>query len=166
MMIPPEGIRDGAHHSRRMSRRVWCAALFALLAAPGCDAGPPASAPPLPSVPLPAELGRVLRDYEAAYARRDAGALAGLFAEDGFLLQPGGPPIRGRAAIAAALQGEGGALVLVPTAYRLGDSAAYIIGTFGAERAADEGGKFVLALERRAAEPWRIAADIANPNRP
>ena len=146
------------------ARQIASAALLATLLA--CDTNTTANAPPLPSVPLPAELDQVLRDYEGAYARRDAGALAELFAEDGYLLQPGRPAIRGRPAIAAALQGEGGALALVPTAYRLGDSAAYIIGTFGAERAADEGGKFVLALERRAAGPWRIAADIANPNRP
>lgn len=144
-------------------RQIAVAALVATLA---CNADTPANTPPLPSVPLPAELEQVLRDYEGAYARRDAGALAELFAEDGHLLQPGRPAIRGRSAIAAALQGEGGALALVPTAYRLGDSVAYIIGTFGAERSADEGGKFVLALERRAAGPWRIAADIANPNKP
>lgn len=139
---------------------------FALIAAFGCAAESPANAPPLPSVALPAEFDRVLRDYEVAYSRRDAAALAELFAEDGLLLQPGRPPVRGREAIATALQGEGGALALVPTAYRLSDSAGYIIGTFGAERSAGEGGKFVLALERRATGPWRIAADIANPNMP
>lgn len=139
---------------------------IALLAVGACSGDAPPDAPPLPAVPLPAELDRVLRDYERAYAGHDASALAGLFAEDGFLLQPGRPPVRGRPAIAAALQGEGGALALVPTAYRMGDSAGYVIGTFGAERAGDEGGKFVLALERRGAGPWRIAADIATPNRP
>lgn len=138
----------------------------ALLATVACDAEVSRDAPPLPTVPLPADFERVLRDYEAAYARRDAGALAALFAEDGFLLQPGRPPVRGRRAIAAALQGEGGTLALVPAAYRMGDSTGYVVGTFGAERSAGEGGKFVLALERRAAGPWRIAADIANPNRP
>lgn len=137
-----------------------------LLVALGCTADASPNAPPLPSIALPAEFDRVLREYEVAYSRRDAAALAELFAEDGFLLQPGSPPARGREAIATALQGEGGALALVPTAYRMSDSAGYIIGTFGAERSAGEGGKFVLALERRATGPWRIAADIANPNRP
>ena len=139
---------------------------IALLAMCACTADNSTDAPPLPAVSLPAEFDRVLRDYEGAYARRDASALAGLFAEDGLLLQPGRPPVNGHQAIAAALQGEGGALALVPIAYRMGDSAGYIIGTFGAEEAADKGGKFILALERRAAGPWRIAADIANPNRP
>src|SRR5688572_3029517 len=106
---------------------------LALLATLACNAGPSTDAPALAAVSLPAELDRVLRDYESAYARRDASALAELFAEDGFLLQPGRPPIQGRTAIAAALEGEGGALALVPTAYRMGDSAGYIIGTFGAE---------------------------------
>lgn len=139
---------------------------LALIAALGCKADTSASAPPLPSVALPAEFDRVLRDYEVAYSRSDAAALAELFAEDGWVLQPGRPPVRGRQAIVAALQEEGGALALVPTAYRMSDSAGYIIGTFGAERSAGEGGKFVLALERRATGPWRIAADIASPNRP
>lgn len=141
--------------------------LVALLGTLACgrDASVDAPIPPLPAVMLPAGLERVLRDYEAAYARRDATALAELFAEDGFLLQPGRPPIRGRAAIATALAGEGGSLALVPLAYGLADSAGYIIGTFGAERTAGEGGKFVLALQRRGSDRWRIAADIANPNR-
>ena len=141
--------------------------LVALLGTLACEPDAPADAPmpPLPAVVLPAGLERVLRDYEAAYGRRDATALAELFAEDGLLLQPGRPPVRGRAAIAAALAGEGGSLALVPIAYGAADSAGYIIGTFGADRTAGEGGKFVLALRRRGPDRWRIAADIANPNR-
>jgi hypothetical protein len=54
--------------------------------------------------------------------------------------------------------------VLVPIAYAISDSAGYVIGTFGAERSAREGGKFVLALKRTGGGPWSIAADIANPN--
>lgn len=141
--------------------------IVALLGTLACerDSAGDAPMPPLPAVALPADLDRVLRDYEAAYARRDVTAVAELFAEDGLLLQPGRPPVRGRAAIAAALAGEGGSLALVPIAYGVADSAGYIIGTFGAERTAGEGGKFVLALQRRGADRWRIAADMANPNR-
>lgn len=145
-------------------------ACLVLLAGAGCRSDVPpgaaADAAPPAAIVLPLELDRVLRDYESAYGQRDAMALARLFSEDGYVLQPGRPPIRGREAVAAALRGEGGPLTLVPIGFAADDSAGYIIGTFGAERAADEGGKFVLALERRAAEPWRIAADIANPNRP
>lgn len=136
-----------------------------LLVAAACSQSPASSAPALPSVSLPPELDRVLRDYETAYARRDSAALAALFAEDGFLLPAGGPPVRGHGSVARVLSLEGGPLSLVPVSYALGDSVAYVIGTFGAERSAGEGGKFVLALKRRGAEPWRVAADIANPNR-
>jgi hypothetical protein len=52
-----------------------------------------------PSVKLPPDLARVLTDYEAAWSKRDPAALAGLFAEDGFVLPNGGTPVRGRAAI-------------------------------------------------------------------
>ena len=143
-------------------RPVVCAVLVTAIA---CSEPPAASAPPPPSVSLPTAFDRVLRDYERAYAGRDAGALAALFADDGFLLQPGRPPVHGRADVARILASEGGPLSLVPISYAVADSVGYIIGTFGAERSAGAGGKFVLALKRRGAEPWRIAADIANPNR-
>ena len=45
-----------------------------------------ASAAPEPSVTLPPPLARVLRDYESAWQKKDAKALAALFAEDGFVL--------------------------------------------------------------------------------
>jgi uncharacterized protein (TIGR02246 family) len=48
---------------------------------------------------LPPALERVLRDYETAWAARDAHGLAQLFAEDGFVLPNGGVPVRGRPAI-------------------------------------------------------------------
>ena len=146
-----------------MRMLVWLALPGVLACGPDTPADGPA--PPLPAVTLPAELDRVLRDYESAYAGRDARALGALFAEDGYLLQPGRPAVRGRTAVAAALSGEGGALALVPIAFGMADSVGYVVGTFGAERTAGEGGKFVLALRRDAAGAWRIAADIANPNR-
>ncbi len=42
-----------------------------------------------PSVKLPAELDRILRDYERAWSSRDSKAVAELFAEDGFALPYG-----------------------------------------------------------------------------
>jgi hypothetical protein len=60
-----------------------------------------------PSVDLPPDLVRVLRDYEAAWSKRDAAALAQLFAEDGFVLPNGGTPVRGRAAVEKFYAGHG-----------------------------------------------------------
>src|SRR4029434_1807672 len=65
-----------------------------------------------PSVKLPPPLARVLTDYEAAWRSRDAAALAGLFAEDGFVLPNGRPPVRGRAAIQQHYTGQAGPLAL------------------------------------------------------
>ena len=63
-------------------------------------AGPPGAhtpdQPPEPGVTLPAALARVLSDYEVAWRNKDAAALAALFAEDGFVLSNGAPPVRGR----------------------------------------------------------------------
>src|SRR6476661_2977126 len=70
---------------------------------------PTAPAPALPSVTLPADVDRVLRDYEKAWKAGDPAALAAIFAEDGFVLQGGRAPVRGRAAIQAAYTGQGGA---------------------------------------------------------
>ena len=141
--------------------------LVILVGAIACADAPSRDTPPLPAVTLPAEFTEVLRAYEQAYARRDSAAISALFAADGYLMRPGQPPIRGNAAIGAALAPEGGALRLVPVAFGQADSAGYIIGTFGAEQSANRGGKFVLALTRRAPNgggTWRIAADIDNSN--
>jgi ketosteroid isomerase-like protein len=135
-----------------------------LLVLLGCGSRASEDVPPTAAVALPSELAQVLRAYEAAYARGDSTAMAALFAPDGFLLPLNRPLIRGGDAVAGALSREGGALTLVPVAYGLADSVAYIIGTFGAERSAAVGGKFVLALRRGASGEWRVAADIANPN--
>ena len=55
----------------------------------------------LPSVTLPQELDRVLRDYEREWKAGSASGLVALFVEDGFVLQPGRPPVRGHAGLYA-----------------------------------------------------------------
>ena len=93
-----------------MSTRVTARSAV-LIAALGLGTGalagaqPPEPAP-LPSVVLPAALDRVLRDYEQAWQAKDAAKLAGLFAEDGFVLSSGVPPVRGRIAIQAHYTGR------------------------------------------------------------
>jgi ketosteroid isomerase-like protein len=119
------------------------------------------------SVTLPAELDRVLRDYERAWQAKDPAALAALFTEDGFVLPNGKPPVRGREAIRAAYQDAGGALKLRALAYTVADTVGYIIGAYawGDAAAVGDNGKFMLALRRAPGGPWLIAADIDNMNR-
>src|SRR5262245_12780892 len=85
--------------------------------------------PELPSVTLPPELDRVLRDYEQAWSHGDAAALAKLFAEDSFVLSPGSPMVRGKTAIEAAYRGSGGGpLALRAVAFATEGKVGYIIG--------------------------------------
>ena len=134
--------------------------------APGAAPAPtPAPAAVLPSVALPPELDRVLRDYERDWQARDAAALAAQFTDDGFVLANGRPPVRGRAAVREAYAGAGGALSLRALGYATADTVGYIVGAFASRAGAADEGKFVLALRRAPGGPWRIAADIDNPNR-
>lgn len=119
----------------------------------------------LPSVALPPELDRVLRDYERAWRARDAAALAALFAEDGFVMSNGSPPVRGREAIRAAYANAGGPLSLRALAWATEGKVGYIIGGFGGEVGSPDSGKFILALKRGSDGRWLIAADMDNSNR-
>jgi ketosteroid isomerase-like protein len=133
-----------------------CAAIESGQSAPA----EPAAA--LPSVALPPELDRVLTDYEREWQARDAAGLAALFAEDGFVMASGKPPVRGREAIRAAYQGAGGPLVLRALAFAVEGRVGYIIGAFSRTRGGEEIGKFVLALRRGDDGHWLIAADMDN----
>ena len=118
-----------------------------------------------PRVDLPPEVDRVLRDYERAWAAKDAVALAALFTEDGFVLSNGAPPVRGRTAIRDAYAQAGGPLLLRAIGFSTEGSVAYVIGMYSHGEGAPENGKFVLAL-RRNGDRWWIAADMDNSNRP
>jgi ketosteroid isomerase-like protein len=119
----------------------------------------------LPSVTLPPALERVLRDYERAWGAGDAAALAALFAEDGFVLQGGRAPVRGRAAIQAAYAGQGGGpLQLRALAYGAADSVGYLIGGYRYADAPRDMGKFTLTLRRARDGRWLIYSDMDNPN--
>ena len=143
------------------------AALAAPLAAQAVPAPAGPTAAPLPSVALPPELERVLRDYERAWRAGDPAALAALFADDGFVLQGGRPPARGRAAIRAVYAGQGGgALRLRALAHAMGDTVGYIIGAYGYGDGPGDVGKFTLTLRRTRGGPWLIFSDMDNPSRP
>lgn len=120
----------------------------------------------LGSVELPVELDRVLRDYERGWKAGDAAALAALFAEDGFVLQPNRPPVRGRQAIQAAYTGpSGGDLRLRALAFAMDGNVGFIIGAYAYGDAADDVGKFTLTL-RRSGGRWLIMSDMDNGNAP
>ncbi|HET9314729.1 MAG TPA: nuclear transport factor 2 family protein [Vicinamibacteria bacterium] len=124
---------------------------------------PPAGRDALPSVTLPPEIDRVLRDYERGWRSHDASALAALFTDDGFVLSNGRPPVRGRSSIAEAYARAGGELNLRPIAYATDGSLGHVIGVYSHGAGQPETGKFVLALKRDG-ERWRIAADMDNAN--
>lgn len=131
------------------------------------DVPEPSSSTNTPGVALPSELDRVLRDYERAWRAGDAAALAALFTEDGFILQSNRPPTRGRAAIRAAYEGQGGApLRLRALAFSADDTIGYIIGAYGYGAGPGDTGKFTLTLQRKAGEPWLIFSDMDNGNTP
>ena len=136
--------------------------LLALLGAPL------AAQEPLPSITLPAELDRVLRDYERNWKGGDEKALAALFTPDGFV-PTGSGWVRGRAAIESVYVNAGGDLRLRALAYAVQDTVGYIVGAYGYgdTPGTPDRGKFVLALRRAPGTPgpWLIAADIDNANR-
>lgn len=117
-----------------------------------------------PSVTLPAPLARVLSDYEAAWRNKDAAALSALFAEDGFVLSNGVPPVRGRARIQKHYSGQGGPLSLRALAFATEGSVGYIIGGFARQKSEPDIGKFTLTLRKGAGDRWLIMSDMDNGN--
>lgn len=126
---------------------------------------PVVETPPLPSVDLPAELARVLTDYEQAWQNMDEEALANLFTEDGFVLSSGGPPVRGRDAIKLHYKDAGGALSLRALAWSTQNDAGYIIGAYARAKGETDVGKFTLTLRKEKNGRWLIVSDMDNSNR-
>jgi ketosteroid isomerase-like protein len=118
----------------------------------------------LPTVSLPAELARVLTDYEAAWSGKDAAALAALFAEDGFVLSSGTPPVRGRAAIERHYMGQGGPLALRALAFSTHGPIGFINGGFARAKDEPDIGKFTLTLVKGPQGRWLIQSDMDNGN--
>lgn len=116
---------------------------------------------PLPSVRLPPELDRVLRDYERHWRAGTADSLVALFTADGFVARRGGW-IRGESGLRESLQGSSGELRLRAVAYATDGDVGYIIGNYGygTEEAVPDRGMFILTLRRERHGPWRITADL------
>lgn len=118
-----------------------------------------------PSVTLPPELARVLTDYEAGWKTGNAAALASLFAEDGYVLPQGQPPVKGRAAIQKQYTRNGSPLSLRAIAYATQGDVGYIIGGYSGEPGKPDDGKFTLTLRKGTDGRWLIMSDMDNSNR-
>lgn len=139
------------------------AVAMSLIVVASIAAHPPPQ-PQRPSIQLPAELARVLTDYEVAWRNNDAPALAALFAEDGFVLSSGSPPVRGRLEIEKHYVGQGGPLVLKALAFATEGSVGYIIGEYSRQAGEPSVGKFTLTLRKGPDSRWVIMSDMDNGN--
>ena len=118
-----------------------------------------------PSVDLPAELDRVLRDYEQAWEAGDGEALAALFTDKGHVpIREGW--VKGFEAIRNKYKNAGGDLQLRAIDFGYGEEVGFIVGAYGY---GDEGsevdrGNFVLALRKTPKGKWLIVADLDKQN--
>ena len=144
-----------------MFRQVAFALVLTVVPAAAQDRAVPSE----PSIELPADLARVLRDYERLWGSRNAAGLAQIFAEDGYVLPNGGAPVKGRAAIERHYTGSGGPLFLRAFAYASEGSVGYILGGYAGEAGAPDTGKFTLTLRKGADGRWLIVSDMDSPNR-
>ena len=110
--------------------------------------------------------------FEAAFARGDAAALAGMYTEDASLLPPGAEMIRGRAGIQAfwgeAMKDVASAKLMTVDVQPLGTDVAQEIGSFTLATKAQPpqtvAGKYVV-IWRKAGGDRKLATDIWNMNK-
>ena len=116
---------------------------------------------PQPSVELPADMARVLRDYERHWSAGNADELAALFVERGLIVRQGSW-IRGREAIRQAYGIASGPLRLRAIEYGADGDVGYIVGAYGygEDLPVEDGGLFVLTLARDPSGRWLIVSDL------
>ncbi len=123
--------------------------------------------PPLPSVELPADIDRMIREWERFVKSADAPALAALFTEDGLMSQPSGWA-RGRQAIRAAAGNQPPADLRVRVhQVAAEDSVATVSGSLsdGLASPARDVANVTFILRRERGGDWRIA-NFLRQNRP
>lgn len=118
-----------------------------------------------PTIPLPEDLDRVLRDYEQLWQTGKGLELAQLFTVDGYVLPPGTPPRQGREAIARGYASVGGDLRLRAIDYAIEGSTGYIVGAYGYGEDGGDTGKWILTLRRDEEGRWLISGDMNNSSR-
>jgi uncharacterized protein (TIGR02246 family) len=112
------------------------------------------------------------REWVATAAKKDAGAIARFYAEDGAILPPGQTIAQGRVAITAVwsryLSLKDFTLDFSPTKITVAAAGdlAYDIGTYSLSFETEKGtirdnGKYVVVWKKINAE-WKVAADIFN----
>ena len=137
-------------------------ALVANTPFPGLSAQTASERPdPQPSIDLPDELSRVLRDYEQYWSNGQEDELAMLFVEEGLIVSRGSW-IRGRDAIREAYRTASGPLRLRAIEYAHGDNVGYIVGAYGYGDGSppEDNGMFVLTLRRDSSGRWLIVSDM------
>ena len=109
--------------------------------------------------------------WSAAFNKGDGAAVAALYAEDAYVLPPGGDMIKGRDKIAAfwkdTVQKLGDVKLTTLDIVRLGRSAALEIGTVSLKTKGDQSqaieGKYAVVW-RKIDGQWLLASDIWNAN--
>lgn len=116
---------------------------------------------PQPSVDLPPELARVLRDYERHWSAGEEDRLAALFVSGGLIVRRGSW-IRGRDAIREAYRDASGPLRLRAIEYATSGDVGYIVGAYGyaEDPPVEDSGMFVLTLHRDPGGRWLIVSDM------
>jgi len=118
-----------------------------------------------------AEVETIAREWEEAFARRDAAAIAALYTTDAKFLPPNQPPVEGRVAIQEACKAffEMEAMVRLHPRETVegGDlTAEYGTWTMEAGGATVDDGKYVVVYRRDADGKSRLHYDIFNSDRP
>jgi uncharacterized protein (TIGR02246 family) len=111
-------------------------------------------------------------EWAAAFNKGDAAAVAAMYAEDAYVLPPGGEMVKGRSAIEAfwkqAAQQVGDAKLVTVDVLPLGRRAAREIGTVTLETKAQPPqqivGKYAVVW-RKIRGHWLLATDIWNTNK-
>jgi hypothetical protein len=126
----------------------------------------PSATAQLPSITLPAQLDRVLRDYETAWRASDAAGLANLFVDGRVVMTNSGRAVTGRAAVREVYSRGGGPLFLRAVSYAMDDTVAFIIGGYAVREGENDAGTYVLTLVRpNPGAKWLISADMDRAHR-
>ena len=119
-----------------------------------------------------ATIEKLNETFVTALARGDITAVAGMYAEDAYLLPPDEGIVKGRAAIQSfwtrAAEGIGEFKLTTVDVKPLGSDAAREVGTFRlktkGQSPQEVSGKYVVVWQRVGGE-WKLATDIWNTNK-